>query len=80
MEEKKWFACKAKLVQDVQVYVQAESPDEARELIKREEWDDFDFLDEDDNEGEHVKDYDFDTIVEVPAEEAEGDDDCEDDE
>jgi len=77
MEEKKWFACKAKQVRDVQVYVQAETPEEARELIESDEWDDLDVLDEDDDD-EGVIEYDFDTITEVPAEEVEDDDDDDD--
>lgn len=61
--EKKWFACKAKQEREVQIYVEAESLEAAKEKIKNGDWDDMDIMDEDDG----VKDIDVDSLVEVPT-------------
>lgn len=61
--EKKWFACKAKQEREVQIYVEAENLEAAKEKIKNGDWDDMDIMDEDDG----VKDIDVDNLVEVPT-------------
>lgn len=61
--EKKWFACKAKQEREVQIYVEAENLEAAKEKIKNGDWDDMDIMDEDDG----VKDIDVDSLVEVPT-------------
>lgn len=72
-----WYTCKAKQVRDVNLYVEAESLEEAKELLSQGEWLDMEPSEDDEDEG--VKDIDLDTIVEAPDFDEDDDEDDDDD-